>query len=168
MTMLRDNPEQKPGGEPEFRNEPLNFPGNPLEAIEKLEQEYNEGRQFPRALREYLFLAGDFSYAHCGLLGSIIEENEFERERLKRAGKTIERPFFVFEASDSDSLFFYLDETAEDPQIYVLKIEIDNYDSANRNHIYLMKIKKHDMTLTQLIEHRIKNILEKRRMGWTF
>jgi hypothetical protein len=87
--------------------------------IEALEAQYNEGKLFPRAFREYLFLAGDF-----GNTGVVNEDWDWVRGRsdgnLKYFGYKLDRPYFVFEDYDSQYFIFYLDETDEDPIVYIL------------------------------------------------
>lgn len=158
MTMLRDNPARYPGGKPEFKNTPINFPNNPMEGIAALEKEYNNGRAFPLAYREYLFLAGDFCHVRVTYIGSARKENEKMREDLKRTGKTIPRPFFVFETAHGSHIF-YLDEDTDDPRMHWLEIDIE-HDDPNGNHTYSLEIEPKDFTLTELINHRIKSHLE--------
>lgn len=78
MKMLHDNPSQYPGKTPEFSNKGISFPGGPIKGIEKLEQDY--GAPFPVALKEFLYLAGDFCYVRYDERGSIIEENQYLRK----------------------------------------------------------------------------------------
>ena len=168
MTMLRDNHAKYPGKEHEYKNEPINSPNDPMQGIEQLERDYNNGEKFPRALREYLFLAGDFCYIHEGNYGSFKEENDFIRAEVSRTGNSIPRPYFVFEANHSNSLIIYLDENNDDPVLYTLDFElvnINNYTPGGPNS-YTLKIAKHGMTLTELVNHRINSQLEKNKKGW--
>lgn len=94
--------------------------------IEALEAQYNEGKPFPRAFREYLFLAGDW-----GGTGVVNEDWDWVRGRsdhdMKALGYELDRPYFVFEEYDSQFFIFYLDETDEDPIVYIL----DPYNYLN-------------------------------------
>jgi hypothetical protein len=95
--------------------------GMSLAEIEKLEQEYNQGRPFPTAYREFLFLGGEHSN-----LGDIDTGVSYEwmqqlaREEVAASGKTIDRPYWVTDQLDRCTQFgfIYLDEDTEDPVIY--------------------------------------------------
>jgi len=87
--------------------------------VEQLEKKYNHGKKIPKAFREYLLLAG---------LGSAIGvvDHDFDelhtdcKEDMEYCGYTIERPYFVFDNYSSQYSIFYLDDTREDPKIYIL------------------------------------------------
>lgn len=94
--------------------------GISLNQIEELEELYNNGKLFPKALRELLFLAGDFCYA----LNRIWYKNQQEiqtasKEWLLEYNVIIEKPFFVIAAySIGESFsFVYLDE-GNDPIVH--------------------------------------------------
>src|SRR5690606_12142049 len=92
--MLRDYPakfpkDKFPNEEVEFRNTPINFPGDPMVGIQQLENEYNNGNPFPKAYREYLFLAGDSCYVHESDVGDTRKENDSVANQLQRANKVM-------------------------------------------------------------------------------
>src|SRR5437773_741294 len=69
--------------------------GLPLEKIEALEKKYNNGKPFPQAFREFLFLGGDFD--NIGFeIGDWDYMQEGAKRGLKNNGHEIKRPFFVF------------------------------------------------------------------------
>jgi len=111
---LQDNPNRR--GDPKFNNEPI------LESeILHLEELYNAGNTFPKALRELLYLAGNYCYVlDYGISESQEELQEFVRGELNYYNKEISRPFFaidVYNASDQ-FLLIYLDE-GDNPAVYV-------------------------------------------------
>lgn len=58
LKQLKDNPNLKPSIGPRE--------GWEISKIEALEIKYNKGNPFPKAFREYLFLAGDWGGHWCG------------------------------------------------------------------------------------------------------
>lgn len=87
--------------------------------IKDLEEQFNKGKKFPRAFREYLFLAGE--YGGTGVVDEDWEEiREDCEEDLEYCGYSMERPYFVFDRLDGQYSIFYLDEEDEDPKIYIL------------------------------------------------
>jgi len=89
--------------------------------IIELESKYNDGKKFPVAYREYLFIAGKNS-------GLSIDEGlgfEWLQEKaminLEEFGQVIDRPFFVIDQIDACEIFcyIYLDEVEENPDVYV-------------------------------------------------
>lgn len=102
-------------GKPNFNNEAI-----PETEIIHLEQLYNNGNTFPKALRELLFLAGDYCYIlDYGISESQEELQEYVREYLDETNKTITRPFFVIDVYNAGDQFLlvYLDE-GDDPPVY--------------------------------------------------
>jgi hypothetical protein len=89
--------------------------GIPISEIEQLEQTWNNGNPFPGALRELLFLAGNFCYVlDYGWFGGCTQQMQVEaRQWMTEEGleRTITRPFYIIEASSYGSfLMVYLDE----------------------------------------------------------
>ena len=91
-----------------------------LEEIKQLEQIYNNNKPFPKALRELLFLAGNYCIVlDYGLNDTQQELQEFVRENMQEENRIITRPFYaidVYNAGDQ-FLFVYLDE-GDDPEVY--------------------------------------------------
>ncbi|PTX60505.1 hypothetical protein C8N46_106150 [Kordia periserrulae] len=95
--------------------------GISTEAILDLETKYNNSNPFPKAFREYLYLAGKIS-------GTGIVWNDWEmlqedlQEFFETFNYSIGRPIFPFNKRDGGSIFsfFYLDEDKDDPDCYHL------------------------------------------------
>lgn len=102
-------------GKTHLNNEPI-----PESEIIHLEQLYNQGKTFPKALRELLHLAGNFCYVlDYGVNESQEELQEYVREELKEEEKEIARLYFVIDVYNAGTqfLFVYLDE-GENPAVY--------------------------------------------------
>lgn len=120
-----------------------------LDEIVILEATYNNGNVFPKALRELLYLAGDFCY--------LLEWNAWSPEEemyqislqnsivryIENMGLNITRPFMGIDlAYPGNFRIVYLDE-GDDPIVYAA-------DEKNNT------IEPSDKTLSQLINHIIK------------
>ncbi len=130
-------------------------PKEPMSLVEisELEIKFNQGSNFPKAFREYLFLAGKWS-------GEGVVNNDFEDiredcdEDMEYWGYSLDRPYFVFDQLDSQYSIFYLDDDKEDPLIYIL------HPSGKKEGMYPLVRSNHMGTFTQLIDeaiHRVKN-----------
>ena len=123
FTELKDNPIEF-GGEMNFANR-----GIPLSEIEQLEQDWNNGLPFPKALRELLFLAGDFCYVlDTGLMESQQEMQEEARLWMTEEGqvRVISRPFYVLEVRNEEQfVMVYLDE-GDNPNIHSVYLDHDS------------------------------------------
>ena len=110
---LHNNPNRR--GDPNFTIKPILEP-----EIVYLEQLYNAGNTFPKALRELLYLAGNYCYVlDYGISESQEELQGFVRGELNYYNKEISRPFFaidVYNASDQ-FLLIYLDE-GDNPAVH--------------------------------------------------
>ena len=112
LQYLRDNP--KRWSSSTYSIEPI-----PLTEIEQLETKYNNGKLFPKALRELLFLAGEYCYVlDYNIFDSQEELQDEAREWLQKYNRAINRPFFVIDAYNAGEqfLFVYLDE-GNDPVV---------------------------------------------------
>jgi hypothetical protein len=81
--------------------------------ISVLESQYNNGIKFPLALKELLFLAGEFCYVlDYNIFETQQELQEAVREWLSENNLSINRPFFAIDAYNYGEtfLFVYLDE----------------------------------------------------------
>lgn len=95
--------------------------GLAIDEIKILEQKYNTNKEFPKSLREYLYIAGrqsNLSDIDTGLGYDWMQETA--KKELNECGKSIERPFFVISQLDACTQFsfIYLDELSEDPIKY--------------------------------------------------
>ncbi len=143
LKTLRDNPADF-GVTMNYTNR-----GIPLTEIEQLEQTWNNGNPFPKALRELLFLAGDFCYVFSyGISDTQQALQERWREQMLDAGKTIIRPFYVVDTWGPDQFYFvYLDE-GDNPYIY----EALSYEDSS---IWLERL---DDTIKSMSEDRIARV----------
>lgn len=129
-----------------FPNEPL-----PVDEILQLEKLYNNGKPFPKVLRELLYLAGN----RCSVM-SLTRKGPFlyqlaVREAIANSDHTLSRPFFAFDQFDID-LFsvVFLDEGTEDPEIVDF-----NLNEEESSYEYIMRS---GVTLSNLIEGRIVDV----------
>jgi hypothetical protein len=124
LKYLEENPFRTPNGEIKSGNRGLT-----VAQIEALETKYNGGNPFPKALRELLFLAGDYCYFFAPVPGGPERNQDFNRELMTEFLPTsslwITRPFYVLSCySVGDAFqFVYLDEGIEDPPYYDIDLE---------------------------------------------
>lgn len=130
--------------------------GLSISEIEKLEKKYNKGKVFPKAFREYLFLAGEYFNGGFDTLGEGLDElQELAKEELGVTGAKINRPFFVFDQLTGCEyfVFIYLDEDEDDPKTYVCS----PYYKSTKDEEF---IKHNGFTFTKLVNehiHRVKD-----------
>ncbi|MDR6969670.1 hypothetical protein J2X31_003704 [Flavobacterium arsenatis] len=99
-----------------FKNRPLS-----IEKIVELENKFNKGKEFPKAFREFLFLAGDFNnFAFDDLGEGLGELQNIAKEELESTNQKVDRPFFAFSVYNSCYSVIFLDETEEDPKVYLI------------------------------------------------
>lgn len=110
MTQIKENPKLRG-----FVNR-----GFSLDKIKQIEQKFNQGIDFPKAFREFLFLAGDFNNFGFDDIDGITELQKYVKEDMEMAGQTLNKPFFAFEVLDSMYSVILLEETNEDPKVYLL------------------------------------------------
>lgn len=125
--------------------------------IEKLEQKYNNGKKFPKAFREYLFLAGENNNFAFDDLGYGLDQlQKYVMEDLEKTKKTIDKPFFAFHVYDGLYSVILLDETNEDPKVYM----IDPFEALERS--TLVSIPKggfkENYTFTELVNESIRRV----------
>ncbi len=135
----------------DFTNEPMS-----LDEIEKLEAKYNNGKEFPLAFREFLFLAGEFNNFNFDDLGDGMDElQDLINEELVEAGQEVDRPFFAFSVYDSQYSVIFLDDNNEDPKVYVISPYL-----AKGNLTPLVKIPtggfKEEYTFVELVNESIR------------
>ncbi|MBL7835968.1 MAG: hypothetical protein JNM67_00485 [Bacteroidetes bacterium] len=96
--------------------------GVSMERILALEQTYNNGNPFPRALRELLYLAGDYCrYLDKAGADTAEELQEEARAKLTFAGMTINRPFYCIDTMGDYAaarfVILYTDTTNDNPML---------------------------------------------------
>ncbi len=121
--------------------------------IQKVEQKLEIS--FPKAYKEYLYLAGEYSGNLHMLETDDLKtlSSDFYKDVLSedmRETKTIiERPFWVFAdgIGDQGFWFFYLDENDENPETH--------YYAYKPTYVYEAVIGSHNLTFSEFIEGRI-------------
>jgi hypothetical protein len=116
LNQLKDNPSAYPNKE-DYKG---TIEAISVQEIESLEQLYNKGTTFPKALRELLFLAGNYCYVlDTGWYDTQQELQEASRKKLLKYDKDITRPFFVIDIYNASEqfLYVYLDE-GDNPFVY--------------------------------------------------
>jgi hypothetical protein len=124
----------------------------PADEIISLENTYNNGQLFPKALRELLYIAGEYCYVFdYGLNDTQTELQADVRENLVDFNLSIVRPFYAVDiyGYGSTFLFVYLDEDAEDPIIYE-----GAYGGDPRGWLHSL-----NATLSQFVNARLKRFL---------
>lgn len=134
-----------------WRNRPYT-----LEKIKDLEALYNHGKPFPTALREFLWIAGEFNNVGFSAYRDFFELQIECRRGLDVCEQVISRPFLAFDNLNACEQFgfVYLDEDQNDPDVYwappyyaadyeghPLIIRYDDYtfSSLVNEHIYRLK-----------------------------
>ena len=149
LLMLKNNPAVYPN-DPEYE---ARIKSISISEILQLEQTWNNGKEFPAALRELLFLAGDFCYVlDTGLMESQQEMQEEARQWLSDFNRTISRPFYVIDVYNAGEgfLFVYLDE-GEDPKVNCTYLPHRDYDDASW-------LSSTDRSLSNFINSRINDV----------
>ncbi|MGI9581597.1 SMI1/KNR4 family protein [Chryseobacterium sp. RRHN12] len=146
MTQVKENPKLKG-----FVNR-----GFSLDKIKQLEKEFNQGIEFPKAFREFLFLAGDFNNFGFDDIDGIKELQEYAQEDLKKTKQKVDKPFFAFHVYDGLYSVILLDEINEDPKVYM----IDPFEALEGS--TLVSIPKggfkENYTFTELVNESIRRV----------
>ncbi|HEY6142178.1 MAG TPA: hypothetical protein VIV55_01945 [Flavobacterium sp.] len=134
LTYLKDNPTLEINQSGSFST----IRGISETEITQLEQLYNNGTSFPKALRELLFLAGEYCFVlDTGWYETQQELQTAVREWLVKYNKTITRPFFAIDiyGSGEQFLYVYLDE-GDDSFVYQAylpeRTDIEHFYSLNK------------------------------------
>ena len=126
--------------------------GISLLEITHLEQVFNNGNLFPKVLKEFLYLAGDYCYVmDTGSWDSIEEMNiEHRADYLNIYGVTMNRPYLFLDiVGGNGELFMFLVE-GDNPELCQIKSD------PSPTNIY-RRIK--NLTLKGLIESRIQDVI---------
>lgn len=127
--------------------------GLSLEQIRDLRDKFNNGKPFPKAFEEYLFLAGSYNNVGYDDPGTLEELQEEVKVALESYGQTIDRPYFAFHSVDWNFLAILLDETDEDPKVYVFEPGVAKKTGSP-------VIRYAEFTLSKNINERIRRIKE--------
>jgi len=102
-----------------FNERPFPNEGLSMEQIQDLRAKFNNGKPFPKAFEEYLYLAG--TYNNIAFDGpDTLEELQHELAQvMEDFHKKIDRPWFAFHEQELHYLIIFLDETNDDPTCYI-------------------------------------------------
>lgn len=117
LQSLRDNPNASGY---RFTNEAIE-----LSEIEQLEAQHNNGNPFPKALRELLYLAGEYCYIFDygwtteGMTSQASMQQDVHDAIIRRNPPPLPRPYYVIETRDAGThfQFVFLDE-GDKPYVY--------------------------------------------------
>ena len=146
LTYVRENPILRG-----FKNEPM-----PLAEIAKLELKYNKGKEFPKAFREFLYLAGAFNNFAFDDIDGLEELQQYAKEDLEKTKQKVIKPFFTFNVYDAEYTSLFLDETAEDPKVYI----IDPFGAKEGKPLIRIPTGgfKENYTFTELVNESIRRV----------
>ena len=131
LAKLKDNPSKNPNSvEHPWTIQPIT-----LTEITQLEALYNNGQLFPKALRELLYLAGNYCYVlSMGSCDTQQQMQELVRNQIDIANKEITSPFMVIDIyNESDQFLFIYLNGSDNPTVY----EAEYYET-NENWIELI------------------------------
>jgi len=125
--------------------------GLSMEQIQDLRVTFNNGKPFPKAFEEYLFLAGEFN--NLVFDGpDTLEELQYEMaEAMEDYHQKMDRPWFAFNEVDSNYGFIFLDEPDDDPKCYIL--EPRNAKAGGQN-----LVRQPGYTFTKMVNERIRRL----------
>lgn len=146
LTRLRGNPKMDRGGSlPPAINRGLT-----MEQITTLETKYNSGNPFPVALRELLFLAGDYCYL-LDTYPDIDEHNEYCPDYISRHGGTPTTNVFYIDMIQGDQFFYIKLDDGPDPKVYFYSTLWESYTTTG-------PITTFDIYLSSFINNRLERV----------
>lgn len=152
LKVLQNNPNLEINNSGHFSK----IEGISISEIQQLEQTWNGGKEFPKSLRELLYLAGK----KCYCVDYNIWESQQEmqvglREMMQDDGHSFSRPFYIVDNYGGDQFcFVYLDEDQNDPKVYeYVGDALDRNDVLDRNLGY---------TLSRMIEMGVEAVKDGR------
>lgn len=93
--------------------------GLTAQQITDLENEMNGGKPFPKVLKEFLFIGGEYNGISLNSGDDYTAQIKYFNEKMAKNGRSISRPYFIFQSLDGGCFtFIYLDEDSEDPQVW--------------------------------------------------
>jgi hypothetical protein len=134
-----------------FNERPFPNEGLSMEQIRDLQEKFNKGKRFPKAFEEYLFIAGEYNNVAYDSPDGLEELQEEVKVALESYGQTIDRPYFAFHSVDWNFLAILLDETDEDPKVYVFEPGVAKKTGSP-------VIRYAEFTLSKNINERIRRI----------
>ena len=136
-----------------------------IEEITFLEEKLNNGNSFPKALKEYLYLGGDYNPLGFDSEGIGYDEGknqylaliEFYEKKMKQKGVSINKPYFILSSLHGECFtFIYLDE-GDDPQPYNFGVDED-YRSENGEIIFNTPQNSFSELVDVLVDRALKGL----------
>lgn len=150
LKILQNNPAAYPN-DPEYE---ARIEGVSEETISQLEQKYNNGTPFPKALRELLFLGGKFCYVlDTGRNETPEELQQYVRKKLSRDNLSINKPFYaidVYNALDQCLVVFF--DEGDDPYVYEVIYDYESYGDE------IQFINKLNFRLSEYIKNAVNDV----------
>lgn len=123
----------------------------------------NNGKIFPRAFREYLFLGGEFNNLgfDCHGIGFCKEKwvkmKEYYEEEMPKYKVSLNRPYVILHSLDGVCfMFIYLDE-GDDPQVYNFGVHPD-YRDDNGDVIFFAKKQTFSELINRLVDYALRGL----------
>ena len=134
-----------------------------IEEITFLEEKLNNGNSFPKALKEYLYLAGEYNTLGFDTQGigyggnEYLAMMEFYEKKMKQKGLKMEKPYLILHSHDGECfLFLYLDE-GDDPQPYNFGVD-EGYRSENGEIIFKTPQNSFSELVDVLVDRALKGL----------
>ncbi len=143
----------------EIENKKNRTRSSSIEKIREMELALlGEGKQFPKAFREYLFLMGNYAPLDIGISDEwLVKASIMLKDDLKERGEEITRPVVIISELDSRSFgFIYLDE-GDDPQPWNSSIS-KAYDSDDGEIIWKMPFSKFSEMINDSVDLRLATV----------
>ncbi len=143
----------------EIKKEGLPTKATSIEKIREMELALlGEGKQFPKAFREYLFLMGNYAPLDIGISDEwLVKGSIVIKEDLKKRGKEITRPIVIISSLDGRCYgIIYLDE-GDDPQPWNCSIN-KAYDSDDGEIIWKMPFSKFSEMINDSVDLQLARV----------
>lgn len=152
LKVLQNNPNLEINNSGHFSK----IEGTSILEIQQLEQAWNGGKEFPKSLRELLYLAGKKCYCVDYNIWESQQEMQVElRDMMQEEGHHFSRPFYIIDNYGGDQFcFVYLDEDQRNPNVYQYTT-----DAINRGRPLDMKL---GYSLQRMIEMGVEAVKEGR------
>jgi hypothetical protein len=133
-----------------------------IKEIQELEVKYNQGNEFPKVLREFLYLAGSHNWIFDYIEDSYEELQEYVIMDFSYNNVVVGRPFFAleYEAAYSGVLLVHLD-AGDDPSVWMYNPYNNQIPGQNGNKKMIYREVSDIITLKQTIDILVKNRIRK-------
>jgi hypothetical protein len=161
LKCLTENPKMRDLGNNHDPDWDVNKPMG-LKEIQELEVKYNQGNEFPKVLREFLYLAGSHNWIFDYIKDSYDELQQDVIEHFSDYSVVVGRPFFAleYEAAYSGVLLVHLDD-GDDPSVWMYNPYNNQIPGQNGNKKMIYREVSDIITLKQTIDILVKNRIRK-------